>query len=64
LGRLPRRWPAKIAVTPGGTYSSSTAAGVSGNEGPKLLWTGDIVTPTEDPDAVVHEVLNEIVGRL
>lgn len=36
---------------------------VSGNDA-KFVWTGDIVTPTEDPEAVVNEVLNEITGRL
>lgn len=45
--------------------SATGQDGVSGNEsGPQWLWTGDIVTPTEDPHAVATEVLNEIVGRL
>jgi hypothetical protein len=38
---------------------------VSGNTGdPKFLWTGDIVTPTEDPHSVATEVLDELTGRL
>lgn len=41
----------------------NTGESVSGNA-PKFLWTGDIVTPTEDPHAVTTEVLNELTERL
>jgi hypothetical protein len=36
---------------------------VSGN-GKQFIWTGNLITPTEDPEGVVHEVVNEITGRL
>jgi uncharacterized membrane-anchored protein len=54
----------QIAVNPSGTYSSTQGAGVSGNDRPGFVWSGDIVTPTDDPHAVANEVLNELVGRL
>lgn len=47
-----------------GTSPTTGGEGVSGNGGPQWLWTGDIVTPTEDPVAVANEVINEITGRL
>jgi hypothetical protein len=40
------------------------SAPVSGNTQPKVLWTGNIVTPTEDPHAVTTEVLDELAERL
>lgn len=69
VGAAARRFSDNIAVSPevaAWATRQGEAPTVSGNggEGPKLLWTGDIVTPTEDPEAVVHEVINEIVGRL
>lgn len=51
-------YAAQQAVTAGGP--------VSGNpeDNAKVVWTGNIVTPTEDPVAVANEVLNELTGRL
>jgi len=43
--------------------SPTTGEPVSGND-PKFLWTGDIVTPTDDPHAVAVEVMDELTGRL
>lgn len=38
---------------------------VSGNEPqPTLLWTGDMITPSEDPKAVAIETANELTARL
>jgi hypothetical protein len=55
----------KIAVSPEvAAYASQQGRSpVSGNQ-PGWTWTGDIVTPTEDPMAVANEVLNELTGRL
>lgn len=63
-GSLARR----IMVSPEvATYASrQRAAGVSGNEEPDRGGFRDLIvhTPTEDPAAVAHEVLNEVTGRL
>ncbi len=71
VGAAGARLAAQVAVSPEvAAYAGRQAAvaagvedGVSGNSA-KWLWTGDIVTPTEDPEAVVNEVLNEITARL
>lgn len=64
---------AQVAVSPEvaayaarqGTSATTDDGLVSGNgDGPKFLWTGDIVTPTEDPVAVANEAINEITARL
>ena len=66
------RLSSQIAVSPEvAAYAAQQAVSrtavtddsVSGND-PKFLWTGDIVTPTEDPHAVATEVLDELTGRL
>lgn len=45
---------------------ATTGTGVSGNpeDSVRVLWTGNIVTPTEDPHAVATEVLDELTERL
>ncbi len=75
VGTAAGRLASRVAVSPEvAQYASRVEAdrtrsdaAVSGNpegSGPKLLWTGDIVTPTKDPEAVVNEVLNELTTRL
>lgn len=76
VGTAASRLAARVAVSPevaqytakveADRTAAERAASVSGNgdTGPKWLWTGDIVTPTEDPEAVANEVLNELTGRL
>lgn len=70
VGLAASRLAAQVAVSPEvASYAAAqgtspvTGDGVSGND-PKFLWTGDIVTPTEDPHAVATEVLDELTGRL
>lgn len=59
------RLASAVAVSPEvASYASRQGQpAVSGNA-PGWVWTGDIVTPTEDPVAVATEVLNELTGRL
>lgn len=72
VGAAASRLAGLVAVSPEvATYANSRGtsatadAEVSGNsDTPKWLWTGDIVTPTEDPHAVANEVMNELTGRL
>lgn len=57
----------QIATSPANAVAQARrgeGSEVSGNLGPGVLWTGDIVTPTEDPHAVAMEALNELTGRL
>lgn len=65
VGYAAARLSDKIAVSPEvAAYAAKQGGGdVSGNK-PGWVWTGDIVTPTEDPAAVANEVLNELTGRL
>lgn len=66
VGNAAARLAGQIAVSPEvAAYASKRgdSATVSGNGDPRFR---DLIvnTPTEDPEAVAHEVLNEVVGRL
>lgn len=65
VGSAAARLAAKVAIRPGDTYASTAAAaaGVSGN-GDQRFRDLIVHTPTEDPQAVAMEVLNEVTGRL
>lgn len=61
------RLASQIAISPEAAAHAAQykANAVSGNLGGKTInWSGDIVTPTADPEAVVNEVLNEMVAKL
>lgn len=66
VGTAAARLASQIAVTPGGTYSSSSpgSQGVSGNQSDPRFRDLIVNTPTEDPMAVAMEVLNEVTGRI